>query len=78
MGYDFEYSFLHQVVKELIVLGVTLVIGRIVATDRNQPCQNLYKRAGFILEDDLWKMNIDRDFSDFSAKWIGNTSKKPH
>ena len=54
MGLDAELNAVAFVARVLAEEGAQEVVARLVATDRNLPCRNVYARAGFVARGDDW------------------------
>jgi predicted enzyme involved in methoxymalonyl-ACP biosynthesis len=47
MGRKVEETMAHLAVQEARACGVSRVVARLVATERNQPCLDFWRRSGF-------------------------------
>jgi predicted enzyme involved in methoxymalonyl-ACP biosynthesis len=54
MGRGVEDAVLSRIEEELAGEGVTTVLGQYVATMKNEPVRDFWKKMGYTPEGDLW------------------------
>ncbi|WP_170145515.1 HAD-IIIC family phosphatase [Salinimonas sediminis] len=70
MGYEVEVSFMREVLLELRSLGVETVSGKIIPTNRNLPCRDIYKKLGFKKNNDEWCLELPNWSACDPIDWI--------
>jgi predicted enzyme involved in methoxymalonyl-ACP biosynthesis len=64
LGYQVEVAVRDMVVAALRKDSDTLVYGRLVKTEANSPCRDLFAKCGFVVADtDRWVLAKDKNVS---------------
>jgi FkbH-like protein len=59
LGLDVEIAVLEALEKEMFLSRGTALHGELVKTEKNMPCQDLYRRAGFEWDGAVWRSALN-------------------
>jgi FkbH-like protein len=74
-GYGVEQALLNRLKRDLASVGKTRLVGKVVPTDVNGPCQSVYSENGFVETNGIWVYSGSSHPIEEDPAWLGITSE---